>query len=423
MATRIVELREQLIAKQAEMARMFEQAGPDLDLAATEMFKTFADTNARVEEFQRRDREIAELTKEYEKLADVAESKHRNEELARKMAQNGGMALPLPGASREERDHVLKSLAEMALAAPEWAAGMKGGGNPKFSLSVGGVTLKALLMTTTGYAPATVRGSKVVDYAVRRPVVADLIPSDDTTLSAIQYMEETTFTNNAAAVAEGGNKPESALGWTARTVPVEVIATWIPVTRQQLEDVAGLRNLIDNRLTMMLALTEETYLINGTGTSPQIRGFLNATGLQTQALGGDSVPDAIYKAMTLVRATGFAEPSGVIIHPNDWTAIRLLRDGSGGAGTGAYLWGPPSEEGPERIWGKSVIVTTAMTENTALLGDFQLYSHISRREGINIDVSDSHADFFTKNQLAIRAEERLSLEIYRGAAFARVTGI
>jgi HK97 family phage major capsid protein len=274
------------------------------------------------------------------------------------------------------------------------------------------------MLTTAGYAPATVRGPRLVEAALRRPMVADLIPSDNTDQTAIRFMEETTFTNAAAPVAEDAQKPESALAYTERTVPVQVIATVLPFSRQQMDDVNGFRSMVDNRLTLMLALAEEAQLLTGSGTPPALEGFLTKTGVQTQAKGADSVPAAILKGFTLVRWTGFAEPSAVVMHPNDWQDVRLLTTTDG-----IFLWGPPSEAGPERIWGKPVVVTSAMTENTALTGDFQLYSHISRKMGVTVEVTNSHGTDFDYNRYRVRIEERLSLEIYGPSRFAKITGI
>lgn len=280
-------------------------------------------------------------------------------------------------------------------------------------------SFKTLMSTTAGWSPFSPRQGRWIPSAQRTPVIADYIPTTDVgPLGSILYMEETGFTNAAATVAEGATKPESADAWTEQTSPIRKIACWIPVTDEQISDVPQVRGIIDNRLTLMLMLTEEVQILTGNGSAPNLRGFNNATGLQTQAKGSDPAPDAVYKAMNLVRHTGHAEPTLLVAHPNDWQDVRLLRTSDG-----VYIWGSPMDTGPERIWGVPVLVTSAQTEHQMLVGDFLKYSHISRRAGINIEVSNSHSTFFIENKLAIRAEERLSLEIFRGAAFCKVTGV
>lgn len=277
--------------------------------------------------------------------------------------------------------------------------------------------MKTTMSTTAGFAPPNDRGPVVVPFALRRPMVGDLIPVDETTVSSVKFMEETTFTNAAAGVTEGNAKPESTLAFTERNQPVEVIATYIPVTNQQLDDVPAIRGVIDNRLMTMVALKEEDYLLNGTGTPPQLLGFLVKSGTNVQARGADSNVDAIFKGAQLVRTTGFAEPSGIVLHPDNWTTIRLMKTADG-----LYIWGSPAEPGPDRIFGKPVVVTTAMTSGTALTGDFQLYSHISRRMGITVIVGFINDDL-VRNKRTILAELRESLEIYRASAFSKITGL
>lgn len=272
----------------------------------------------------------------------------------------------------------------------------------------------------------TIRPSRIVTPfgaavpgALQQPTVADLIPQATTDTNAIIYMEETTTTNAAAMVAEGGQKPESALAFTERTAPVRKVATVLPITDELMADAPAMTGYLNARLGLFLNIAEETELLTGANnTSPDFAGLLHATNLQTQAKGADATPDAIYKAIVKIQTTAFVEPSGIVMHPLDWQDIALLTDS-----TGRYIWGSPAEVVTRRIWGLPVVATTAETQNTALVGAFNTCCQIFRRQSAQFAVSDQHSDFFIKNLLMLRVEERLALAIYRGAAFCTVTGI
>jgi HK97 family phage major capsid protein len=231
-------------------------------------------------------------------------------------------------------------------------------------------------------------------------------------------MEETTNTNNAAPVAEGATKPESALAFTERTNRFEKIATVLPVTDEQLEDVPNLEQVIRSRLILMVLLVEENQLLSGDGNSPNLQGFLTKSGVLTQAAASDPTPDAILKAMTKVQVTGRASASGIVMHPTNYQNMRLLRT----TADGPYLFGSPSGSTDLTIWGMTPVVTDAMTENSALLGDFRGYSHITRRKQVVVDVGYANDDW-VKNRRTLRCEMRESLEIYRASAFAIVSGL
>lgn len=274
------------------------------------------------------------------------------------------------------------------------------------------------LLDETGYTIRPPRINVIVSGALRRPVVSDLMPQGTTNTNAIIYMEETTTTNAAAAVAEGGTKPESALGFTERTANVRKVATVLPVTDELMADAPAIEAYIEARLRLFLALSEETELLSGSGSSPHITGLLNASGILTQPTGTDPQPDAIYKAIVKIATTSFLEPSGMIINPLNWQSIRLLRTTEG-----IYIWGNPADPGPDRIWGLTVVPTVAMTSGTALVGAFDTAAQIFRRDQVSFAVSDQHADFFITNRLMLRVEERLALAIYRPNAFCTVTSL
>ncbi len=385
---------------------VFTEAGPELDMAKVKSVD--GDNAAKVAWIRTKNAEIDDLAAQVENLQGVAKAAERARDYDAR-AQHAE-----PGSEHGFTGSTTKSIGQLFVESHA-LKGKRGPIGPEDTLDV---ELKTLLDTGSGWAPASVRGPRVVEYATRPLQVADIIPSTTTGSTSVVYMEETTFTNNAAEVAEGGAYPEAALGFTEKTSPVRKIGVWLPVTDEQLEDVPQVRGYIDNRLPFMVRQRLDSQILVGNGTAPNLRGILNTSGIQTQAKGADPTPDAVYKAMTLVKVTGQAMPNAVVFNPTDWQDVRLLRTADG-----IYIWGSPSEAGPARIWGLPVVEAQGLTVNTALVGDFQNYSELATRRGIDVQVSNSHSTFFTEGKQAIRADVRVALVIYRPAAFCQVTGV
>jgi HK97 family phage major capsid protein len=380
------------------------------------------------ETFQALDKEINEIAAEVRELEvlDAKEQETRSRIVDLKKPQHPtrhGSGRPSHDGAGERGEEFetrgggargTKSIGQMVIDSPEFKGYRRG---VPMAVNFDDLDYKATMTTAAGFAPFSPRGPDVVPYPIRRVRLLDIMREVPTGAASIVYMEETTHTAGAAVVAEGATKPESAYVFTQRTVLVEVVATLLPVTDQQLDDVPQIRGLIDGMMGEDVARAEETQILTGTGVSPELQGFLTKTGVQTQAKGADSTPSAVYKAITLARYTGFAEPDGAVFHPNDWQDIRLLQDT-----TGRYIWGDPWVPGPEMIWGVPVVVTPAETEGTGLIGAFRQYAYVARRQGLRIEIGFVN-DNFAKNLKTIKAETRIANVIRRPSAFVKITGI
>lgn len=311
-----------------------------------------------------------------------------------------------------------KSMRQYIEDSAEYKAFTRNGNQGTFQFHIPESDVKTLI-TLSDAAPQNVRLPRVEPYPVERRTVADLMAQGTIDRGTLEYYEETTFTNAAAETAEGSAKPEAALDWTLRTETVGKIPVWIPATAESLADISWLESTIRNRLVFMIERRKETQLLNGDGTSPNISGITDRSGLQTQAKGSDPVFDAILKAMTLIQVNSFYEPDAIVMHPNDWRDLLLTRTADG-----IYILGNPGDPtAARRLWGLEVRATTAQTENTAIVGAFGTAAQVFYRSGITVTASTEHASYFIENKVAILAEQRLALAVYRPNAFCTVTGI
>ena len=258
----------------------------------------------------------------------------------------------------------------------------------------------------------------IVATATRPIVVMDLLIPGTTNSNSVTVMVETTFTNAAAAVAEGIAKPESALVFDQVAEPVLKVAHWLPVTEELLEDAPAISSYIDGRLRLGVQLAEDDQILNGNGTLPNYRGLLLRATAPTITQGaGENIMDAIKRQITQIATTAFVEPSGLVMHPSDVAAVQSSKTSTGDY-YGAGPFGPVTAPS---LWNLPIAVTPAIAAKTVLVGAFSTMAQFFRKGGIRVEASNSHQDFFIKNLVAIRAEERGALACYRPAAFGKVT--
>jgi HK97 family phage major capsid protein len=359
------------------------------------------------------------------------------------------------GQQAEQR---VKSLGEQLTESGAFQQAQKGG-----RFQTGAIELKAgeilgetafsgtgSLTSTSGAAGLLVPQylTTPVQKLFQRLTVADLMPTGVITGSSLIYPIESTATNLAATVAEGGLKPASVLGLTNVTELMHKIATRLKISDETLQDIPAIQSYVNARLVLFVKIKEEQQLLSGAGTGSELLGLVprtTAAGQTTVVVPATGAPasgipsvaqklEAIYQQITNIRVNAFIEPDAMVMDPVSWQQLRIGKDLNGqyyggGPFTGAYGQGAMVNDnsvlsaGGQDVWQLRTVVTSAMTAGTALIGGFQTCAQVFRKGGLTVEMTNSNEDDFNNNLVSIRAEERLLLADYRPGGFGRVTGL
>jgi HK97 family phage major capsid protein len=269
----------------------------------------------------------------------------------------------------------------------------------------------------------------------RELTLRNVITVGQTDSDMIEYVRMTGVTNNAAPVAEattaalptqngstgplinaagGGYKPESGLALERVSDTVKTIAHWLPVTKRALADAAQIRTLIDAFLRYGLEEELEDQIVNGSGSGENFEGLETVSGTQSQAWDTDEFVTT-RKARTLLRTTKGVRANAWLMNPEMAEVFDLLTNSNGDY----YRGGPFSQFGNTPLWGLPIIETEAVTTGKAWLGDWR-YAVLWDRERAAVTATDSHADFFIRNLVAVLAELRAGFGVLRPDAFVEV---
>jgi HK97 family phage major capsid protein len=288
------------------------------------------------------------------------------------------------------------------------------------------IEVKALSESVAGSGGSTVfsqRQTEIRDQARLAPTtLLDIMNIAQTTSSSIDFVAVTGFTNSAAEVKEWdtaldpdnfGLKPESDLTFELKNEPVQTIAHWIAASRNILDDVPRLRNLVDMKMVQGLRRRLEGQVIAGNGTAPNLRGIRNTSGIQTRsgAAGSasaryaatDTALDTIRRAITDI-SLAFGVADAAVMNPADAETMELTKDDNGNY---MNVYDPVAQ----RVWRVRVVENMALTANRAMVGAFNGGATLYIRQDAVIRFFEQHADFAIRNALVILAELRAALEV------------
>ncbi|MFC9838962.1 phage major capsid protein [Rhodococcus sp. NPDC127530] len=382
-------------------------------------------------------------------LADAAEAAVKPaQEIAAKAKREGR---PLTEAERTEYDAAMSKgtdlLAQLKAAKAAGAVldGVKGlvseiggvGDSPELAgrhLALGGKSAKALsvkiadrMMHENGVGQKALAptGTTVTDVpmlaespiALGKPAqsLLDVLPVQ-IRAPKYTYLRQSTRTNNAAPVADGGTKPTSVLGLIQVDAELRVVAHLSePIPKYWIEDARALEQFVADELVYGLSVALESQSLTGDSTGVNLDGITTTSGIQSQAFATDLLTTT-RTAITKLETAGH-EAGVFVLSPAAWEALELARTDT----AGNLELGGPVDRAARKLWGVPVVLSLKLPATTAALLDVSSVGISTDASGVQVQWSENVSDDFSKNQIRARVEGRFQVDVFQPAGVVKIT--
>ena len=244
--------------------------------------------------------------------------------------------------------------------------------------------------------------------------IRTLLPIGSTDAQTIRYPKESAYDDGAAATAQGSALGQSDFDVTATSVNVEKIGTFLRITEEMLNDTAGLSSYLSARIPSKVMGIEDTEIISGDGSSPNLSGLLtdgtafttSSGGLFYQSVESANEFDVIVVALNQLALLNY-QADTIIMNPTDFHKIVLLKSTAN-----EYLRNQIIQGLQPAINGVPITLNTAMPAGKFLVGNLAQSTQLWVRDGLSLEFARQDSDNFTKNFVTVRAQERVALTTY-----------
>ncbi len=318
------------------------------------------------------------------------------------------MEQKLASADKRVADHkaASMSLGQSVVAHDKFADFQNSGSRTTFEVqanTVGSDSASGTSLTSVGTAADRLPGV----FAAFQPVsVLDVISKGVTSSNLVEFAQESgTNTNNAAAAAEAGALGESVMNFALKQTPVQMIGTFVKISRQCRDDAPQLASFIDNRLAYYVNRKLENQIINGDGSSPNLEGIL-ASGSTDMTDGAGGIIDDLRDMLQTLQTNGF-NASAFFLNPADLATIDKTKDTAG-----AYIAADPRANNLPVIWGVPVVTSDQVAAGKGIVGDWAAASALHVRQGTVVEMFEQDGTNVQSNLITVRASVRAAYCTY-----------
>jgi HK97 family phage major capsid protein len=256
-----------------------------------------------------------------------------------------------------------------------------------------------------------------IKYDPTRAVhVRQLLPQGSTTAEVVRYVKESAYDNGAAPKAQGSTLNESDFDLTAYDANVQKIGTYFRISEEMLADTAQLTSYLAARAPEKLLSVEDTQLLSGNGTAPNLTGIITAS---TDFSGGSFIGqitnpnqfDVLTVAINQLALVNYT-PDYIMLNPTDFHKILLLK-----ATTNEYLQEQAYMGLQPQFLGIPVVINTAVPAGDYLVGNFAVGTQLWIRQNLSLEFFREDGTNVRDGFVTVRLVERIALTNYAPLAF------
>jgi HK97 family phage major capsid protein len=282
--------------------------------------------------------------------------------------------------------------------------------------------IKADMTTGADFTGEVIPADRVPGYKFdpTRPThIRQLLAQGSTQSDVVRFVKESGYTNGAAAKAEGATLGQSDFDMTAADANVRKIGTYFRISEEMLADTPQLTSYLSARAPEKLLEVEDTQILSGNGTAPNISGIItDATAFAAGDL-ADSVDnandfDVIVAALNQLAGANYNADT-ILLNPSDFHKILLLKDSQNN-----YLKDQVYNGLQPVFMGVKVVLNTAIPAGDFLIGNFGVGTQLWVRDGVNVEFFREDGTNVRDGFVTVRVSERIALTNYLPNAF--VTG-